>query len=147
MQKHLPSNAQTIFVEWPIKEGGLLVAAYTDRRGQPYLAVKTLSRLGKSSGLYDWMLCRKLIADRVVGFIDGNPLVIRLQAFVTRRGLAVIISLPPRFARVYSFEQRYFACWGSGEPPMALTIVPGIDHLAVNSFPFIHNKETMTCRI
>ena len=135
MTTDFPHGAEPVFTEWPIKEGGIMAAAWTDGNGIPFLALKTLNRIGKTTGLFDWERASNLVSDRVVGFINDRPLVIRAIVNVTGEGLELIVRLPPDIAPDSEFEERFFAAWGSGSPPFSLTLVPTIDHYATNSFP------------
>ena len=130
-----PQNAKTIYVEWPIKEGGIQAAAWTDKNGIPFLAVKTLNCIGRTTGIYDWERADTLVSDRVVGFIGDRPLVVRITVNVTSGGIELIVRPPPDLASNCPFEERFFAPWGSGEPAVSITIVPTLDHYAVRSFP------------
>ena len=140
--KPLPKQAKTIFVEWIVKEGGFQASAWTDENGTPFLAVKTLNRIGKTTGLYDWHRTDSFISDMVAGFTNGRALVVRLHLQLNPEGLAFTVSLPP--GSKHNFEEKLFVSWGSGEPPMSLTILPTFDHYAVNSFPAISDEgETL----
>lgn len=129
----LPKKAETIFVEWIVKEGGFQASAWTDENGTPFLAVKTLNRIGKTTGIYDWHRRDNLTSDMVAGFVNGRALTVRLHLRVTRKGLAFTVSLPPDSK--HDFKEKLFAPWGSGEPPMSVTLVPTFDRYAVRSFP------------
>ena len=83
----LPCNADPIYTEWPIKEGGVCAYAWTDEKGKAFLAIQTLHRLGKTTGLPDWFRRRRFSADMIVGFVGDKPLVIRVQATITAAGL------------------------------------------------------------
>ena len=129
----LPKRARTIFAEWIIKEGGFQVAAWTDETGSPFLAIKTLNGIGKTTGIYDWHQGRSFTSDMVAGFNKGRPLIVRLLAEVTAEGLSLTIRLPPNSK--LEFKEKRFTPWNSGEPAMSMTLVPTFDHYAVKSFP------------
>src|SRR5208282_1209798 len=99
----LPHKAAT-YAEWVIREGGLQAVAWTDVDGTPYLAVKTLNRIGKTTGLYDWHRGDSFESDMVAGFIDGRPLVMRVHVAVTAEGLTLTVRLPPECGR--NFEEK-----------------------------------------
>jgi len=132
----LPQEAAAIYVEWAIQEGGFQAAAWTDKAGTPYIAIKTLNRIGKTTGLYDWHRSDLFITDMVAGFIDGRPLIVRLHVKVTAKGLTMIVRLPS--GSKLKFEDKRFAPWGSGEPAVSVTLAPTFDHYAVQSFPTLN---------
>ena len=132
----LPKNATRIFAEWPIKEGGIQTAAFTDGNGTAYIAVKVLNRIGKTSGWHDWHRCDELSSNMVVGFVGDRPLMMHVDVTVCTEGLVMLVNLPDELkAGREDFVEWTFSPWGSGEPPLSITIVPTLDHYAVNSYP------------
>ena len=131
----LPCDAETIHAEWPIKEGGICAYAWTDESGQAFVAVKTLNRIGKTTGIADWHRCRIFDSDMVVGFTDENPLVMRVHVMVTRKGLELTIRMPREVKSARDFVEKRFAAWGSDAPTFSLTLVPTFDPYATHSFP------------
>lgn len=141
MTSQLPQAAEIIYAEWAIKEGGVQAAVWTDLKGRAYIAVKTLNRLGKTSGLYDWQRCDRFMSDIVVGFIEDRPLVVRIRIKVTREGLGLIVTLPPDISSASDFIERRFSPWGSGAPPVSMIFIPTSDHYALKSFLSIYNPK------
>ncbi len=120
----LPRNAATISVEWPIKEGGICAYAWTDKNGQAFLSVKTLNRIGKTTGLPDWLRRRRFRTDMVVGFIDRKPLVINVRVKVSVDGLELIVLMPRDVKSAADFAERLFTPWNSGKTTYSYTLVP-----------------------
>ena len=135
VQERLPQNAEPIYVEWPIKEGGICAYAWTDKKGEAYLCVKTLNRIGKVTGGPDWLRQNRFKSDVVVGFIDSRPLVVRARVMVTASGLELIVRLPPDAESARDFMERRFTPWGGNVPLFSLMIHPTNETYAVNSFP------------
>jgi hypothetical protein len=133
--RKLPRNAAAIHTEWPIKEGGICVYAWTDQTGEPFLAVKTLNRIGKTSGFPDWQRRRQFRSDIVVGFIERRPLVMRIGVKVTFEGLELIVRLPSEIKGGKDFIEKRFAAWNSGKPTFSFTLVPTFEPYASPSFP------------
>jgi hypothetical protein len=131
----LPRNAATIRAEWPIKEGGIQAAAWTDANGIAYLGVKTLNRIGKTSGWHDWHCCDTFTSDMVAGFIEDRPLIMHVNIQVTAAGLDLVVCLPPNIECGNDFAERHFSPWGSGSPTISFTLIPTLDPYAANSFP------------
>ena len=132
----LPQNQRAIFAEWVVKEGGIHAAAKTDGKGEAYLAIKTVNRMGKTSGWYDWSRSRQFQSDMVIGFVDENPLIIRVCANVITEGVELIITPPPELVSASDFIERRFSPWGSDAPTLSITLVPTFEPLAANAFPF-----------
>ena len=136
MKLALPTNAARVFAEWPIKEGGIQAAAWTDENGTAYVAVKTLNTIAKTSGWHDWQRRDEFTADMVVGFMGEQPLVMSVDISVVPEGLVMRVSLPTEFkAGREDFVDWTFSPWGSGEPPVSITIIPTFDRYAVNAYP------------
>jgi hypothetical protein len=131
----LPCNAETIHVEWPIKEGGLCAYAWTDKNGTAFVAVKTLNCIGKTTGIADWQRRDDFDSDMVVGFSNGNPLVMRVHVLATSEGLELTVRMPREVKSARDFIERRFSAWGSGAPTFSLLLGPSFDPYAARSFP------------
>ena len=92
--------------------------------------------MGKTSGWYDWSRSKQFLSDMVIGFIDENPLIVRVQANVITEGVELIITPPPELVSASDFIERRFSPWGSDAPTLSITLVPTFEPLAANAFPF-----------
>ena len=136
MKEPFPHKSKTIFTEWLVREGGIHAAARTDETGQAYIAIKTINRIGKTSGWYDWHRCYFFESDMAVGFVDDRQLMAHVAIMVNAAGIELIVTLPPSVTKTISgFMERRFSPWGSGAPTTHITIVPTIDHYATHLFP------------
>ena len=132
--RKLPPNVGPVCAEWPVKEGGICVYAWTDRRGKAYIAVKTLHRLGKATGLPDWLRRRHFTSDMVVGFVGEKPLVVSARIRVMQEGLELTIRPPRELKSVKDFIERRFSSWDSHAPCFSVTLSPEFVPPAARSF-------------
>jgi hypothetical protein len=134
-RQQLPRDAAAISVEWPITEGGICAYAWTDKNGQAFVALKTLNRIGKATGLPDWLRRRSFKSDMVVGFIEGKPLVITARVKATIEGLELTVRMPREVKSARDFVEKRFAAWGSGAPTFSFMLGSTVEPYAAHAFP------------
>jgi hypothetical protein len=112
----LPLNALEIFVEWRLDNHGLGVTAFTDEAGLPYIGLYPLDWSGIPTGLPTYFQRRRLMADVVVGFVWGQPIVVFIDAEVTVRGLDLRLCLPVLLTPQGGYPRHLSARWGDPAP-------------------------------
>ena len=111
----LPVNAEEIYVDYHVKEGGVGITAFTDDAGQPYLGIRVLNWEGNPCGPPVYFRRTRLMAEIVVGVVAKCPVVAFIDAEIDRSGLRVRLSPPP--STHTGMPQRHLsALWGSGPP-------------------------------
>jgi len=125
----LPFSQEPVFVDWRRPDiGGLRIAAWTDKSGNPYLGVFTLNRTGKPNGLPCWYERQRFLSHVLIGFDDKEePVKVFLDAEVTTRGVQASLQLPWLPAHDYFYHRRLFARWGSEALTLGFKIDPSND--------------------
>jgi len=131
----LPRNAESISVEWPIKEGGIRVYGWTDENGTPFIGVCALNRIGKATGLSVWQRRSHMTSDMVVGFVGTRPLVMNVQITAMCDGLELVIRMPRNIKSARDFIERRFTPWGSDAPSFSIMLSPNFEPYASKGFP------------
>jgi hypothetical protein len=128
-QPPLPFSKEPIFVDWRRPDiGGLRIAAWTDRSGNPFMGVFTLNREGKPNGLPCWYQRSQFLSYVVIGFDDYElPVKVFLNAEITYRGLQASLQLPWESIRNNFYHRRLSAKWDSGAPEMGFFKRPSDD--------------------
>lgn len=135
MIEQLPLDAEEIFAEWTTCEGGVCVSVFTDEKGDPFMGIHPLNRMGKPNGLPVWFQRRRLISDIAVGFRGKMPLVVHIDAEVTSKGLHLAVRLPISSDPARGFGRHLFSPWGSGSPAYGFAAVPANSNWPVKPFP------------
>ena len=116
MAVHLPLKAKRIGVEWKTREGGIGITAATDAKGTPLMGLYTINRLDQPNGWPCLLPRLRLMTDIVIGFEENIAIKIYIDAWVTERGVELIVCPPSYIVARGRYDRMHIARWGSKPP-------------------------------
>jgi len=140
MNALLPFGVRDAYVEWTTAEGGLGVVAFTDDVGLPFIGLYPLNRMGHPNGLPCWFQRSRLMSDMAIGFRNGEPVVIFIDAEVSDWGISLIVYMP-RSNAPYLLERRLSARWGSMPPRLGFSTCPANSNWLTFPYPIDNYQE------